>query len=123
MPEWNDEIRASVVKQYVDQNPTPETSTEIVKAIATELGDDYTPNGVMAILIKAGKYIKKTPQTGAKTNGASKGTRVSKADAINDLSELIEAAGLEADGDILGKLTGKAAVYFKEVFEKVSEQD
>jgi len=123
MPEWTDEIKSRVIKNYEDAKPTPENTTEIVKAIADELGSDFTPNGVRAILVKAGKYLKKTPATGAKANGDSKSTRVNKADAINGLTSLIEAAGLEADGDIIGKLTGKAAIYFTEIFEKLSDKD
>jgi len=121
MPDWTDEIKAQVIKDYKASNPTPETTTEIVKGIADELGDEYTANGVRAILTKAGVYLRKTPATSS-GNGTST-TRVSKADSINELANLIEAAGLEVDMDIVGKLTGKAAIYFKTVFEKLSEKD
>lgn len=123
MPDWTDEVKEQVYTMYKDANPTPDTSTEIVKSIAEELGDDYTANGVRVILSKADLYIKKTPTTGSGSNGASKTPRVNKAEAINNLSELITAQGLEADMEIIGKLTGKAAIYFKEVFEKIAEED
>lgn len=119
-PDWTQERKDEVIASYLAQNPTPETSTEIVKSIADDLGDDFTPNGVMAILIKAGKYVKKTQGTAAKANGESKSTRVNKAEAIQGLVDVIEANGVEADGDIIGKLTGKAAIYFKETIETIA---
>lgn len=124
MPEWSDEKKAKVIEDYLAANPTPENSMQIVKDIADGLGDDYTPNGVMAILVKAKKYVKKTSTTTtSKSNGEAKGTRVNKADAINNLTDAIEAAGLEADGDIIGKLTGKAALYFTGVIEQLTAED
>lgn len=120
MPDWTQERKDEVIASYLSQNPTPETSTEIVKSIAEDLGDDFTPNGVMAILIKAGKYVKKSQTSASKSNGESKGTRVNKAEAIQGLVDVIEANGVEADGDIIGKLTGKAAIYFKETIETIA---
>jgi hypothetical protein len=119
MPDWTQELKDEVIEKYKAENPTPENTVEIVKAIADEMGNDFTVNGVRTILHKADVYVKKTPATGSKTNGESK--RVNKADAINNLSSLIESNGLEADGDILGKLTGKAAIYFKEIIEKIAK--
>lgn len=127
VPDWTQERKDEVVEQYKAANPTPETSMQIVKGISEELGDDYTPNGVMAILVKARNpdgssvYIKKTAATGTAKSGETK--RVSKADAVNELTEVIESLGLEADGDILGKLTGKAAVYFTKVIKAASEEE
>jgi hypothetical protein len=118
--DWNDELKQQVIEEYKAAEPTPDTTQEIVREIAEGLGDEFTPNGVMAILNKAGVYIKKTPASG-KSNGESKGTRVSKADAIDGLKQAIEANGIDIDDDIIGKLTGKAAVYFKTVIEQVSE--
>ena len=40
---WTDESKAQAVEMYEEQSPTPETSMEIVKAIAEEL--DESPNG------------------------------------------------------------------------------
>ena len=70
---WDDDKKAQAVSMYEDQGPTPETSMEIVKAIAEEL--EESPNGVRMILTKAGVYVKKTPATGS-TKTSSSGGRV-----------------------------------------------
>ena len=99
--------------------PTPETSAEIVKDIAE--GIEKTPNGVRMILSKADVYVKKTAATAASASGGeAKGTRVSKAEAIGNLKAVIEATGQDPDMAILDKLTGKAAMYFVEVFKNAS---
>ena len=49
---WTDESKAQAVEMYTDAEATPETSMEIVKDIAEELGE--SPNGVRMILTKAG---------------------------------------------------------------------
>ena len=116
---WDDDKKAQAVSMYEDQGPTPETSMEIVKAIAEEL--EESPNGVRMILTKAGVYIKKAPASGsakASTNGG--GGRVSKAAAIESLSAAISDAGQEVDQEILDKLTGKAAVYFTGVISAIN---
>lgn len=114
---WTDESKALAVKMYEENDPTPETSMEIVKMIAEEL--DESPNGVRMVLTKAGVYVKKSPASGsAKTGGtekASGSTRVSKAAAIEALTTAISDAGQEVDEEILSKLTGKAAQYFTTV--------
>ena len=121
MADWTDELKAKVVKMYEDTKPTPDNTTEVVKTIAEELGDGFTANGVRVILVKAGVYLKKNPVT-SKTNGdGTKSTRVNKTDAINELIASIESKGLEADQDIISKLTGKAAIYFKQVIDKTTE--
>ena len=66
---WTDESKAKAVSMYESQDPTPETSMEIVKDIAEEL--DESPNGVRMILTKAGVYVKKTPAAKASTGTAS----------------------------------------------------
>ena len=114
---WDDDKKAQAVSMYEDQGPTPETSMEIVKAIAEEL--EESPNGVRMILTKAGVYVKKTPATGStKTN--SSGGRVSKAAAQEALSAAITDAGQEVDEDVISKLTGKAAQYFTTVIGNVT---
>ena len=45
---WTDESKAQAVEMYTDAEATPETSMEIVKDIAEELGE--SPNGVRMIL-------------------------------------------------------------------------
>ena len=113
---WDDDKKAQAVSMYEDQGPTPETSMEIVKAIAEEL--EESPNGVRMILTKAGVYVKKTPATGS--TKTSSGGRVSKAAAQEALSAAITDAGQEVDEDVISKLTGKAAQYFTTVIGNVN---
>ena len=106
---WDDNKKAQAVEMYEEQNPTPETSMEIVAEIAEEL--EESPNGVRMILTKAGVYIKKAQANG--NGGASSGgTRVSKQAAQDALIAAINDKGLDVDEDIISKLTGKAAQYF-----------
>ena len=111
---WTDEKKAQAVEMYEAEQPTPENSMEVVKAIAEELGE--SPNGVRMILTKAGVYVKKTPASGSGSSSKSAstggGTRVSKAAAIEALTAALSDAGQEVDEEIVGKLTGKAAQYF-----------
>ncbi len=106
--QWTDDLRTTVVKRYLECNPDSDNSMEIVKEIAEEI--DATPNGVRAILSKAEVYIKKTP---AAANGTKEKTkRINKVEAIADLKEAIESINGTIDEDIIGKITGKMAVYF-----------
>ena len=115
---WTDESKAEGVESYTDANPTPETSMEIVKQIADDLGE--SPNGVRMILTKAGVYVKKTPA--AKSSGGSTGgTRVSKQAAQDALVAAITDSGQEVDEDVVSKLTGKAAQYFTKVLTAVAD--
>ena len=118
---WTDEKKAEAVEMYENQNPTPETSMEVVKEIAEEL--DESPNGVRMILTKAGVYIKKTPAKAAASGGSTGGTRVSKAAAIESLTAAITDMGGNVDDEILGKLTGKAAMYFTTLLTPASESE
>ena len=114
---WTDELKAQVVEDYQNAEPTPETSMEIVSDIAENIGQ--TPNGVRMILTKAGVYVKKTPATGCKSSGGG-GTRVSKEGAQQELSSALTDAGLEVDSSIITKLTGKAAKYFADAINKLN---
>lgn len=115
---WTDESKAEAIESYTDANPTPETSMEIVKQIADDLGE--SPNGVRMILTKAGVYVKKTPA--AKSSGGSTGgTRVSKQAAQDALVAAITDAGQDVDEDVVSKLTGKAAQYFTKVLTAVAD--
>ena len=106
---WDDDKKAQAVEMYEAESPTPETSMEIVKFVADELGE--SPNGVRMILTKAGVYVKKAQATG--NGGASSGgSRVSKQAAQDALTAAIIDKGLAVDEDIISKLTGKAAQYF-----------
>jgi len=116
---WTDESKQQAVEMYAEGEPTPETSMEIVKYIADELGE--SPNGVRMILTKAGVYVKKTPATGAAKSGGSTGSaRVSKADAAAALTSALTDAGQEVDADIIDKLTGKASVYFTGILTAIN---
>jgi transposase-like protein len=116
---WTDELKAKVIEMYEQAGPTPESSTEIIKDIAEEI--EMSPNGVRMVLVQAGVYVKKDSSAGsAKTTKTSSGEgtkRVSKEDSIAALKAAIEAKGGPIDDDILGKLTGKAAVYFASVLK------
>ena len=104
---WDDEKKEQVIEMYEAENPTPETSMEIVKDIADEVGE--SPNGVRMILSRAGVYVKKEAvSNGTKTTS----TRVSKQAAQDALAAAIIARGHLVDEDIVSKLTGKAAQYF-----------
>ena len=107
---WDDERKAQAVEMYEAESPTPETSMEIVKFVADELGE--SPNGVRMILTKAGVYVKKAQATGNGGGTTSAGTRVSKQAAQDALTAAITDKGLSVDEDIIAKLTGKAAQYF-----------
>ncbi|MAH72706.1 MAG: hypothetical protein CMK29_01250 [Porticoccaceae bacterium] len=113
---WTDESKAQAVAMYEEAEPTPETSMEIVKEIAEELSE--SPNGVRMILTKAGVYVKKTPATKSSGGSTSTGGRISKADAVEKLTAALTDIGAEVDEDIVGKLTGKAAMYFAGVISQ-----
>lgn len=115
---WTDEKKAQAVKMYTEADPTPENSVEIVKEVAEALGE--TTNGVRMILSKAEVYVKQAAggsKPSTKTD-EDKPKRVSKADSIQALSQLIESEGITPDAEILDKLTGKQAVYFTELLKK-----
>ena len=117
--QWTDELKAKVIEMYEQAGPTPESSTEIIKDIAEEI--EMSPNGVRMVLVQAGVYVKKDSSAGsAKTTKTASGEgskRVSKEDSIAALKAAIEAKGGPIDDAILGKLTGKAAVYFASVLK------
>jgi transposase-like protein len=114
---WTDESKAEAVEMYTASEPTPDTSMEVVKEIADELGE--SPNGVRMILTRAGVYVKKTPASKS-TGSSTGGGRVSKADAQEALSAALSDAGMEVDDSIISKLTGKAAVYITGIVEKLN---
>lgn len=115
---WTDELKAQIIEEYKDADPTPETSMTIVESIAEAHGK--TPNGVRIILSKAGVYIKKAPTAKASGGAKTEGTkRVSKQDSIDQLTAKIQELGAEVDEEILSKMTGKAAVYFFQVLNTV----
>ena len=48
---------------------------------------------------------------------------MSKAEQIDKLNGALTDAGVEIDTDIIEKLTGKAALYFFEVVDKLNKED
>jgi len=115
---WTDEKKNQACDLYEAANPNPDNTIEIINNIAEEL--EESPNGVRMILNKAGIYIKKTPAAtpskGATGDKPASKPRIGKEDAINKLAAKIEdVMGVEADREIIGKLTGKAANYFNEL--------
>ena len=113
---WDDAKKADAVEMYTNQEPTPETSMEVVKEIADELSE--SPNGVRMILTRAGVYVKKS--TTKSSGNSTGGGRVSKADAQNTLRDAIQDAGQEVDDSIIDKLTGKAAVYITGIINAIN---
>ena len=115
---WTDELKAQAVEMYTAEEPTPETSMEIVKMIADELGE--SPNGVRMILTKAEVYVRKTPAPKS-SGGSTGGGRVNVAVAQETLTSAISDAGEEPDAAIIGRLTGKAAMYFATLLNKLND--
>lgn len=118
---WTDEDKQKVIAAYKNANPTPETSTEIIKDIAEEM--EQSPNGIRMILVQAGVYVKKEAAAGGgsstKKEGAEGTKRVSKESQIAALRAEIENIGAEVNDEVLEKLTGKAAAYFVTVLKHV----
>ena len=117
MATWTDEDKAKVIAAYKAADPTPETSTEIIKDIAEET--EQSPNGIRMILIQAGVYVKKdaAKPTPKKEGSGDAPKRVSKESQIAALKAEIENIGATVDEEILDKLTGKAAAYFVTVLQ------
>lgn len=111
---WDDVKKQKAIDMYKDAEPTPETSVQIVKDIAEQIGE--TANGVRMILSKAEVYVKSAAPassgTAATKDAKTTTPKVGKADKIEALSRAISSSGMVPDADILDKLTGKAADYF-----------
>jgi transposase-like protein len=120
MSSWTDETKAEVVAAYLAENPTPETSMEIVNKLAEEF--EQTPNSVRMVLSQAEVYVKKTDsKKSASTSSTAKEgeakPRKSKQSSIDELSEAITSSGFAVDEAIVSKLTGKAADYFTSIIK------
>ena len=115
---WTDEKKEEAVALYEGQEPTPETSMEIVKEIAEQL--EESPNGVRMILTRAGVYIKKAPATKNGGQTADGTGRVSKQSMQDELIAAITDAGQTVDEDIISKLSGKAAQYLAGVISAIN---
>lgn len=115
---WTDEKKQKVIEQYEDimkneydsDEGRAAATIEVVKQLAEEHGEAV--NGVRIMLSKAGVYIKaatKKPATKSESGGTK---RVNKAEALQELKNIINSQGKEVDEEIISKLTGKAAQYF-----------
>jgi transposase-like protein len=118
MAVWTEELKKRAVQMYLDGEPTPESSTELIKDIAEEL--DQSANGVRQVLVQEKVYVKKESGTAAASSKGSAGKdsgtkRPSKESQIDTLRAAIVAKGVGVDEDIISKLTGKAAAYFASV--------
>lgn len=131
MANWTDERKAEAVEKYLAAEPTPENSMEIVADIAAQMSESV--NGVRMILIKAINadgsqvYLKKAAATATASNKTAAATgdkapRVSKEAAHARLTTAITEADGTVDSEIVSKLTGKAALYFAEIFEAVAKK-
>ena len=120
MAEWTDELKAQVVEEYEAEKPVAENSIEIVNELAKKHGK--TVNGTRMILSKAGVYVCGAKAKAVASSTGDKKPRVTKQDSIDALTELLEAQGVEVDDAVVGKLTGKAAIYFTGVVEALIEE-
>ena len=95
---WEEDKKQQAIEMYTVEEPTPETSMEIVKLVAEELNE--SPNGVRMILTRAGVYVKKNPSVG---NSSGKTGRVSKAECHQMLVDAVSSmAGIKIEVDRLG---------------------
>ena len=106
---WEEDKKQQAIEMYTAEEPTPETSMEIVKLVAEELNE--SPNGVRMILTRAGVYVKKNPSVG---NSSGKTGRVSKAECHQMLVDAVSSHGGSLDMDIISKISGKAAKHIAE---------
>lgn len=119
MSDWTDEQKQEVIQKYVEQEPTGDTSAEIVKELAEEYGK--TVNGVRMILVRAEKYVSKGKATTAASGGEAKTPRKSKQDSLDELSALLTKHSVVVDSTVIDKLTGKAAEFFIGAFNQIIE--
>ena len=72
------------------------------------------------ILTKAGVYVRKTPAVKS-SGGSTGGGRVNVAAAQEELTKAISDMGEDPDSAIIGRLTGKAAMYFAGLINKLND--
>jgi hypothetical protein len=123
---WTDEKRKAVIEAYTDtmknEYDTDEARAAATTEVCAELAEIHgeSTNGVITILNKAKVYIKKSAvRKPAATKEGGTTTRVNKAEALQELTNLIKTIDPEGvDEEIISKLTGKAALYFAGVIQK-----
>lgn len=124
---WDDKKRAEVIASYVETMENEYDNDEARAAATTEVAAELavvhgeSTNGVITILNRAKVYIKKSAVKKPKATTAAGGaTRVNKAEALKTLTDLITTIDAEGvDEEIIGKLTGKAALYFSGILQQV----
>lgn len=117
MSKWTDEQKQEIVKMYLDGEPTPTNSMEIVADVAEHFGE--TPNAIRMLLSREEVYVKKDPAKKATTStSGDKPARVGKEAAQQQLIETIQGLNKTVDEDIISKLTGKAAVYITQLLSE-----
>lgn len=125
---WDDKKRSEVIAAYVEtmekEYDTDEARAAATTEVAAELAEIHgeSTNGVITILNRAKVYIKKSavkkPKAAAAAGGG--GARVNKAEALKTLTDLITTINADGvDDEIIGKLTGKAALYFSGILQQV----
>lgn len=126
---WDDKKRQTVIDSYVDTMANEYDTDEARAAATTEVAAELavvhgeSTNGVITILNRAKVYIKKSAVKKVKTASATGTVRVNKAEAIKTLTDLITDIDAEGvDTDIIDKLTGKAALYFSGILQKVAAE-
>jgi len=130
---WTDEKRTAVIASYTNTMENEYDNDEARAAATTEVAAELaeihgeTVNGVINILNRAKVYIKKSAvkSTAAKATGTATGgnVRVNKAEAHEALRAVI--THIDADGvdeEIIGKLTGKAALYLAGILQKATSE-
>jgi len=128
---WTDEKRTAVIASYTNTMENEYDNDEARAAATTEVAAELaeihgeTVNGVINILNRAKVYIKKSAvkSTAAKATATGGNVRVNKAEAHEALRAVI--THIDADGvdeEIIGKLTGKAALYLAGILQKATSE-
>jgi hypothetical protein len=129
---WTDELFEEMQAAYIakmeelEEEDRPKHSAEIVAEIAEQYG--FAVNSFRMKLSKAGSYIKKEAGSTSKASSTEKAagstTRVSKADAHNDLVAAFTDGGVavgDIDMSIIEKLTGKAAAHLSALVRQITK--
>ena len=116
----DEKLKLEIKEAYLEGEPTPDNTVELVASLADQF--ERSVNSIRMILMGmknedgSSVYVKKEPPKASEKKG---GTRVNKADALDALTKALESNDLEADEDIIKRMTGKAAIYFTEVIESL----
>jgi phytoene dehydrogenase-like protein len=98
----DESTKQEIIDAYVEANPTPDNTMEIVVQLAEEY--DMSSNALRLMLSKAGVYVKKAPTvavkkatTGTKAGaaGVAGGRKPGKADVVAKLVALAKEKGVD----------------------------